>query len=836
MKAVIMAGGEGTRLRPLTANWPKPMLPIANKPMMEHVLSLLKKHGFTEVIVTVAYMANAIRTYFGDGADFGVQITYATEQVPLGTAGSVLNAKGALDEPFLVISGDVLTDVDLTKMIDFHKEKNAVVTIGLSRMENPVEFGIVICDQNCKVEKFLEKPSWGQVFSDTVNTGIYILEPEIFGYIEPDKAVDFSANVFPKILEDGGAIYGCVLDGYWEDVGTLAAYLSAHSDVLASKVKIELSGFELRSGVRVGQACEIDPSAQIYGNVIIGDNCKIGPGVRIGPDTVLGSNVRVSEGAVLERSVIHDNCYIGPQAALRSAIVGRSCDIRNNAYLDEGVVVGEGCHIGAGALIEHDVKIYPHKLVEAGAVVNSSIVWESKAARNLFGRNGVTGLANVDITPEFAVRLAMAWGSSLPKGSTVVASRDSSRAARVLKRALMVGLNATGVNVEDLEVASLAVTRFAIRTGLSQGGFSVRLKKDDPQSVVIKFFDENGIDIEESVQRKIERLYQREEFRRALAGEIGDIDFPGRISELYSSEMAQHINLDKIKKANFKAVLDYSFGTTSFVMANLLSKLGAEILAVNPYGATSRAINIDKIQQSLYVSELVKASGANLGAVIDPDGEELTIIDDRGNVLSDDLALAVFVYLVADVFSPATIAVPISASCVIDEIAKAKSATIIRTKISSTHLMEIARQKGVDFAGSTWGGFINCSFLPAFDAAGSFVFLLDLLAKTNVKISDVVNQLPPIKIAHLEILTPWEIKGALMRELVENVDNEGELELVDGVKHVTKTGWKLVLPDPERPVTHIWAEDKIAERSDALLKEFQELVENKIQRLSQSRN
>src|SRR5215469_1759970 len=192
MKAVIMAGGEGTRLRPLTSNQPKPMMPIANKPMMEHIVELLKRHGFEDIVVTVAFQANAIRTYFGNGSEFGVNMVYATEETPLGTAGSVRNAMDELDEPFLVISGDVLTDIDLAGIVDFHREKKALATIGLKALENPLEFGIVITREDGSVERFLEKPSWGQVFSDTINTGIYVLEPEIFDHIEPGKPVDFS--------------------------------------------------------------------------------------------------------------------------------------------------------------------------------------------------------------------------------------------------------------------------------------------------------------------------------------------------------------------------------------------------------------------------------------------------------------------------------------------------------------------------------------------------------------------------------------------------------------------------------------------------------------------
>ena len=188
MKAVIMAGGEGSRLRPLTSNQPKPMAPLVNRPMMEHIVTLLRKHGFDDIVVTVAFMASTIRTYFGDGSEFGVRIQYAIEEEPLGTAGSVRNAKDVLDERFLVISGDVLTDVDLSAIVDFHDEQGAIATIGLAAVENPLEFGIVITRDDGSIERFLEKPTWGQVFSDTINTGIYVLEPEVFDYI-PDGEV-----------------------------------------------------------------------------------------------------------------------------------------------------------------------------------------------------------------------------------------------------------------------------------------------------------------------------------------------------------------------------------------------------------------------------------------------------------------------------------------------------------------------------------------------------------------------------------------------------------------------------------------------------------------------
>ena len=257
MKAVILAGGEGTRLRPLTSNQPKPMMPLANRPMMEHVVRLLANHGFDDIVVTVAFLANQIRDYFGDGSDFGVRMRYATEESPLGTAGSVLNASEELDDTFLVISGDALCDVDLTKLVEFHREKKASVTIGLKSVDNPLEFGIVVTDDDGRVERFLEKPSWGQVFSDTINTGIYVVDAEALKHVPTGRPYDFSKELFPLLLEMGRPIYGCVLDGYWQDIGNLEQYRQANFDALDEKVQLNIPGIRIRGNVWVGDGVDL---------------------------------------------------------------------------------------------------------------------------------------------------------------------------------------------------------------------------------------------------------------------------------------------------------------------------------------------------------------------------------------------------------------------------------------------------------------------------------------------------------------------------------------------------------------------------------------------------
>jgi mannose-1-phosphate guanylyltransferase/phosphomannomutase len=805
VKAVIMAGGEGTRLRPLTARLPKPMLPVANRPMMEHVVDLLRRHGFDDIVVTLAFLPDAIQSYFGDGAEFGVKMAYVIEERPLGTAGSVANARQHLDERFLVISGDVITDIDLERIVASHVEREATVTIALTPVEDPLEFGIVITREDGSIERFLEKPTWGQVFTDTINTGIYVVEPEVLDAIEPGHQVDFSAEVFPRLLAEGRLLAGAVAEGYWEDVGTLEAYLRVHKDVLDRSVEVRIPGFSLREGVFVGERVDIHPDARIEGPAIIGDHCRIGAGVRLGEYAVLGSNVRVSQDADLERSMVGDHTYLGSAVRLRGTIVGRSCDLRKGVRCEPGAVLGDAVFIGEGAALAPDVKVFPQKSVEAHAIVNDSIVYESRGVRNLFGRVGVAGLANVDLTPELAAKVAMAWASTLDQDATVITSRDTSRAARMLKRAAMAGLNAAGVNVLDLEVASVPLTRFLARTPRSAGGMTIRLVREDPDAVVIRLFDERGIDLDGTTQRKIDRIFQREDFRRAMPGEIGDIGLPSRGIEHYAVALEAVIDLDAVRRHESKIVLDYSYGATTTVMPGVLAKLGANVLAVNPYTSTTGSIDRDEAAQAADVAELVRASGAGLGAVLDPHGEHLTLVDDDGRVLGHEQALGLFVELVAR-HDGGRLALPVAASSSLQEIAASHGASVLWSKLAAADLQEAATEPGVTLAASLDGGYIVPQFLPAYDAAAALVKLLELVARDGRPVSEVVDGLPPAHVVHETVSTPSELKGVVMRTVMEQAAGH-ETVLVDGVKVIHEDqSWSLVLPDPEAPTTQVWAE------------------------------
>jgi mannose-1-phosphate guanylyltransferase/phosphomannomutase len=822
VKAVILAGGEGTRLRPLTSNQPKPMIPLVNRPMMEHIVTLLARHGFDDIVVTVAYLANHIRNYFGDGSDFGVTMRYATEESPLGTAGSVRNASVELDDTFLVISGDVLTDLDLTAFVDAHKQHDAFASIALKRVENPVDFGIVITRPDGRIERFLEKPTWGQVFSDTINTGIYVLEPDVFDFIPEGDVVDFASDVFPAALDRGLMLHGYIADAYWEDVGTTDAYLRAHADVLDGKVAAEIAGFELGDRIWLGEGAVVDPSAKVKGPVVIGDNCRIEAGARLSAYTVLGSDVVVKSDAVLERSICHDHVYVGRSARLRGATIGRSSDLRAHSRVEEGVVVGDECFIGERAVVNAGVKVYPFKSVEDDAVVTSSIVWETRGARTLFGRRGIRGLANVDITPEVAVRVAMAYGTALKRGSVVTTSRDTSRVARALKRAVIGGLNLSGANVEDVELATVPLTRFQVRNGESRGGISVRLAPGDPDSVELRFFDADGLDIDEGTQRKIERLLAREDYRRAFAGDIGDIVFPPRSIEFYTAALRKSVDASRLEDRAFKVVLDYSSGAASIVMPSVLAKLGAEVLAVNPYASTTEAPT-DLAAHHARIGELVGASGSHLGCIISPDGESVVLVDDNGHVLSRTEALLSLVLLVAETHDAARIALPVTVTRAAEQIAVDRGAEIVWSKVSDASLMEAASEGGVAFAASPDGGYIWPDFLPAYDGTATLAKLLDLLAATGRSLSSVVAELPRVHLVHESVPTPWEQKGAVMRELVEREAGH-DLVLVDGVKVLRPDGWVLILPDPELAVTHVWSEAESDPAARQVAREYAQAI------------
>ena len=834
MQAVIMAGGEGSRLRPLTSNLPKPMLPIANRPMMEHIILLLREHGITDVVATVQFLASLIRNYFGDGSDLGVSLSYATEEVPLGTAGSVLGARDLLSGSFMVISGDALTDIDLDQVIEFHRERGAAATLVLKHVQDPLEFGIVMTTEDGRIERFLEKPTWGQVFSDTINTGIYVLEPEVLDLIPPDEPYDFSSQLFPAMLDKGLPLYGFITDAYWADVGNTDAFVQAQYDVLSGSVKAELPGFELRPGVWVGEDVDIAPTARIEGPALIGDNTRIGAGATIGPGTVIAGNAIVADDAVVSGAVIMERAYVGAYARVRGAVVGRGAALEKGATLEEGAVLGDDVTVGAGALVNPRVKVYPGRTVEAGAIVTASVVREQRATRSLFGSRGVSGLVNVGVTPVVAVRLGMAYGTTLKRGSVVVTGRDSSRAARTMKRALVAGLNASGITVHDLELVPLPLTRFTVKGEQAAGGISVRTSPGDPEVVEIRLFDADGADLSQADQRKVERVFFREDYRRAAHNKLGELEFPPRTLEQYAAGLMSSLDVEAIRSLAPKVVVDYAFGAASLVGPSLMGRLGCDVLAVNAFTDEHRPVLVTEDLETLLdnLCEHVRKSGSDLGVLLEPGGEIAHLVDDKGRVIPQERALLVF--LRHELTRGARgVALPVSTSSVAERIAGEAGVTVDPTPVALPALMSWASRPGIDFAGNSTGELIFPRFMSAPDSLMTFGKALEVLALQRRPLSETVDELPATHVATRDVRTPWQHKGAVMRQVASSVgggDRTSNLVLIDGVKVVEAPGrWALVIPYPDQPLCRIWAEAENAQEAEALADRYAGTVQDVVE-------
>jgi mannose-1-phosphate guanylyltransferase/phosphomannomutase len=829
MKAVVMAGGEGSRLRPLTSNQPKPMVPVVGKPCMEHILELLREHGLNEVIVTVAFLPQAIRSYFGEGETLGMQIGYSVEESPLGTAGSVRLTARQLDETFLVISGDALCDVDLSALIAFHKEKGAAVTIGLKSVDNPLEFGIVVTDDEGKVERFLEKPSWGQVFSDTINTGIYVMEPEVLKHVPADRPYDFSKELFPYLLEMGRPIYGYVMDGYWQDIGNLDQFRQANFDALDENVRLNIPGIRIRGNVWLGEGLDIPDLEQIEGPAYLGNYCRVADGATVGAYSVLSNSVTLRERTRTTRSVIDASTHIGRSSLIEGAVIGRSCDIRAHVRIHEGVAVGDEVTIGSETVIMPGVRIYPYKEVESGSHITESLIWESRASTRLFGRDGVAGLVNVDLTAEVAVRIAAALGTALKRGARVAASRESAPACRMIKRAMITGLTSSGLDVADLRVLPAAVARHLLKSEGYEAGFHVGTSQSDPEVVQIKFFEQPGIQLSSTMQKEIEKNFTRGELRRASFSDIGSISYPARVSESYAQDLLDGLNVEAIRKRGFRLVVDYGFSAASYVLPLLLGPLGVEAVSAHGFTTdrsdTGSALLREAIGQ---VKQLVPAVGADLGVVLDRAAERLYLVDERGREVPVEQSLLLFLRLIGSNGRHGKLAFPITVTSQVDRLLEGSGLEVIRTPASLGELTKAAAEEGVIFAGAVGGGYVFPEFLPAYDATASLCKLLELLAPVRRPLSELVADLPAPTLVHRQLPCPWAFKGVVMRVLTERL-RDRELDLMDGIKVFDERGWAQILPDPDEPLMHIYAEGRTVEDSKALEAEFRGMVEEIMQ-------
>ncbi|MFA6542542.1 MAG: sugar phosphate nucleotidyltransferase, partial [Bacteroidota bacterium] len=722
-----------------------------------------------------------------------------------------------------------LTDFDLSKALEFHEKKKAKATLVLTRSVNPLAFGVVITDSSGKITRFLEKPSWGEVFSDTINTGIYIIEPEILRLIPYQKDFDFSKNLFPTMLEQDMGLYGYIAEGYWRDVGNLNEYQEAHLDALDNKVRLQMEGEKIGDAY-IGEhsVIETDPSL-LQGMVLIGKNCRIGKNVKI-IKSAIGNDVVIGDGAVIRNSVIWSDTTVGKGAELSSCVIGKWCTLGDHSIISDNVYVSDKCRIGIESKLAPNIKLWPEKEVEDGAVLTRSLVWEDKWLKDLFTDSRISGLSNIEMNPEFGAKIGAAFGALVGPGTTVLTSRDTDNVSRMMNRAIMCGLMSAGVDAGDLRATSIPILRQELRTGKDAGGLHVRKSPVDKNLTDIILFDAKGKDLPTSKTKSIERLFFGEDVPRAKQDDVGGVIFPERAQESYIEKFLTTINVDAISQANFKLVIDYSNGIASSIFPNIIGNFHAQVLSQNAY-LDSKKLTRNRNEYDNSVDQLrhiVTSLGYDIGFMLDAGAERCFIVDENGRFINTDRLLTLVTYLFLTVYpSVKKIAVPVTASAEIDLIAEHMGVEVVKTRDSHLALMDAASKEEIKFVGGTKGGFIFTDFLFASDGMYSVAKILEMMALANLRFGQLDKQVPKLHLMKKVIHCPWDRKGKVMRHLMKDTDHHLNRILIDGVKLVLdqeNTTSVLMWPDREKPVFHLHAESGKEDLAEMLLTQFEEKI------------
>jgi len=833
IKAVMMAGGFGTRIQPLTNSVPKPMLPIVNLPMMEHTLNKLIETGIQEVVILLYFKPDVIRNYFGDGSRWGVTIHYVLPDDDYGTAGAVGFGREYLDTTFMIVSGDLVTDFDFKEILEYHEQKASKLTITLTSVENPLQFGVVIANEEGKIEKFLEKPSWGEVFSDTINTGIYVIEPEILEYIPVGENFDFAKDLFPLLMKEGIDLMGYNAKGYWRDVGNPDSYRDVHDDILNGRLDFKIPGKKIEypdGTLYLTGESKIDPSIEIIDTVVIGHNVKIGKGTRL-HNVVIGDNVTLGQGCRIRNSVFWHDVTVGHKLILDNGVICNDNRIGDGVIAKAGLILAEGCSVGKLATFEQDVTIWPDKEIEPAAIINNNVVLGTRYRNAIFENGSITGKSNIEISCEMACKIGEALGTQLPMGSRVLIGRDYDKGSRMLKRAFVGGLLAAGINVLDLRAVPPAVLRYNIHRDESiVAGAYFRKSLNDPSGIEIILFNEEGLRLDNNSAKAIEKSFFKEHFRRVDYSQIGtieDSEFYRRQESLtYKSAIESSIQYKMIRKSGFRVAIDLMYGITQDVFPDIITDMQIDNIVLNAYSDERKLANIQhhKVKSIQDLSAIVKNLGLDMGILIYPHGQRLMLVTDKGEVLDKVEALTAILQLMdmqaASEERKMRVFLPTWAPDLMDA--------------SYTHLI-IKRGKYANFKASTFklfdliatidGNYAFTEFALHRDAMYASLKIMELLTRHEVKLSEVVQEISHFFYSTCRIPCPQSLKGKMMRKFLEYAKDK-KSSSVDGVKiWESDTDWILMIPDQYSEHLNIYIQAIDEETGQKIHNKYKELID-----------
>ena len=828
MKAVVMAGGFGTRIQPLTNSRPKPMLPIMNRPMMEHTMMMLKDLGITEFIVLLYFKPEIIQDHFKDGSDFGIKVSYVVPDGDYGTAGAVKLAQELIgDDNFIIISGDLVTDFDFKKLIDFHESKKSKLSIGLTSVENPLQFGVVIANEDDVIEKFLEKPSWGEVFSDTINTGIYIIEPEILDYIPKGENFDFAKDLFPLLMKKKIELMAHNLSGYWRDVGNPESYREVYEDILSNRVDFKIPGYkkDYPDGVLYSSVeYDLDPSIEIIGTVVLDENVTIKNGTKLN-NVVIGRDVIIGAQCKIKNSIFWETIVVGNNANFDNCLVCNNNIINKNVTAKAGLILAEGCDVGQLASFEQDVIIWPDKRVEEAAIVSHSLILGSKYKNSIFESGSVSGKSNVELSCEMATKLAEAFASQLPVGSRVIVGRDNDKSSRMLKRAFLGGLLSAGVDVVDIKSTPPSVLRYTLAHDSSLvGGAHFKRCTADSLSSEITLFNEEAIRVDNNSSKAIEKSFFTEKFRRVDYAELGNIHENMHHLEClnYRAAVEKRIDHNIIKCGGFKVAVDLMHGTTVEIFPSILNYLGVENIVLNAYYDENKLSNITTLKKNseANISSIVKSLNYDMGLIIYPNAQRVSLVTENGEVLNKIKVLNSVLTLLnlEEKDEKKRVFLPTWAP----DIKYFKNLEIERGKYSDFKAQELMKY---DLIATVDGNFSFTEFGYTRDAVYASLKIMEMLSCHNIKLSEVVKSVDDFYFKTFKIDCSQALKGKMMRKFLE--DSKGKKSSsVDGVKiWEDEHDWILMIPDQYSEHLNIYIQAIDESRGEAIYEKYSFKIE-----------
>ncbi len=830
IKAVMMAGGFGTRIQPLTNSVPKPMLPVVNLPMMEHTLRRLKEIGVDEIVILLYFKPEVIKKHFGDGSDWGVTIHYVLPDDDYGTAGAVGFAREYLDTTFMIVSGDLVTDFDFEKIVEYHRQKRSRLTITLTSVENPLQFGVVIANDDGKIEKFLEKPSWGEVFSDTINTGIYLIEPEILDYIPVGENFDFAKDLFPLLMKEGIDLMGYNAKGYWRDVGNPDSYREVHEDILNERLNFRIPGrrVDYPDGTLwlTGES-ELNPSVEILGNVVIGNNVKIGKGSKLN-NCAIGDNVTMGEECKIRNSILWHDIEIGNRFVLDNGVICNDNVIGDGVTAKAGLILAEGCKVGKLARFEQDVTIWPHKEIEPAAIVSHNLILGSRYKNSIFENGSVVGKSNAELSCEMVTKLAEAFAAELPVGATVTVGRDHDKASRMLKRAFLGGLLSAGVNVVDLKAVPPAVLRYSIsENGLSSGGAYFRRNLSDSSLSEVNFYNEAGLRLDSNTSKSVEKSFFNEKFRRVDFSKIGEIHESLHFQECrdYRTAILTHIDQKVLRSKSLRIAVDMMHGITADVFPEILNDLGIDAITLNAHSTSKPLPPVEQMRKRSEsdLKRIVTSLSLDAGFIIFSSGQRMELISDTGEAYDKIRGLATVLWLLdleaqrlgrtMKVFLPTW-----APDCIRYE--------HLRIERGAYHSFKPEKLKEYDLLATIDGNFAFTEFQLHRDAMYATLKILELMVRHDVRLSEIGTRLATFHYRTERVECPQSLKGKMMRKFLEYAKGK-KSSSADGVKiWEGENDWVLMIPDQYGEHLNLYIQAHDDETGERLFRKYRELIES----------